>query len=258
MNKNRCILLICLFCLNSAWGNSITDSAWSYYDRRAEGSIGLVADSSNINKAMELFKRSLEANENDPVSATGLLQCYYYKGRFVYTDEIQKRRCFTKGIEIGETQMAQNPKTASLRYWTALLMGEEAKTKSKFTAAREGVATKFRNLMREALSLEPNYLNGMVHMYIARINHIAPRIPFLMPWPSKETSEKYFETALKKNPEKIIIRHFWAAFLKDTKRKGEAIGILQKLVEVKPSKSSLLEDTFELTEAEKLLTKLQQ
>ena len=91
MNK---IILIIIVCISFLFGvDSSFQAGVSFYDARSENSNGLVANSIQIDQAINEFKKVSQDQELD--AGIYLLRCYYFKGKFVEQTEKNKKNYLT-------------------------------------------------------------------------------------------------------------------------------------------------------------------
>ena len=55
----------------------------NFYDQRADKSIGLIADSNFIERAIDEFQKAINNPIDELDAGLFLLKCYYFKGKFV-------------------------------------------------------------------------------------------------------------------------------------------------------------------------------
>ena len=97
-------------------GNDELQTGIDYFNARAENAIGLQANSINVDKAIQIFESQLKQNKNTKAAGGYYLQCLNFKGRFVFIDANEKKKMFTKVIQVGNGLVLQFPKDGKIRF----------------------------------------------------------------------------------------------------------------------------------------------
>lgn len=113
-----------------------------------------------------------------------------------------------RAIRMGEEAIAADPNNPDAHYQSAHAVGRYAQRVGAFTALREGLAGKIRDLLEATLALDPDYVDAMLalggwHADIAAEGFVART----MYGGSEEEAVTLFERALELAPESRIVLH---------------------------------------------------
>lgn len=226
----------------------------NYYKKRAEIHTGLKVDSTNINKAIESFKKSLKTNNEE--SLEYLLECFYYKGAFVESEKSQQKQTWLTGKMLGEKAIKKYPKNKKILLWFIANYSKYGEAQGVVASAKNGLADKIKTYAERLLDLDPKFNDGAAYKLLGVINYKVPKIPLIISWPSKEKAENFLIKALKENPKSVSNLYYYAEFLVEEKRETEAKVLLNKIVKTKPRTSHLIEDMYDISMAKKLLSSI--
>jgi len=232
------ILNLILLNTNLALSPSTIGNFW--YQRRAEGSVGIYADPKPINNAIAFYLKAYKTNPNE-ANSVALLKCYYFKGSFVKSSLDEKKVIFNTGKNLGEKMTSIHPNSAPIKYWLAAHWGKWAKNYGVIHAAYMGVAEKISIYASEVISIDPEYndagglsILGMLHLY-------APYIPFVLTWPSNDIALQNLQKAELSAPT-IGNKYCLAqAYMKSGNEKKAKL-ILGNAAKLIPRKNKIVED----------------
>ena len=113
-----------------------------------------------------------------------------------------------RAIRMGEEAIAADPNNPDAHYQSAHAVGRYAQRVGAFTALREGLAGKIRDLLEATLALDPDYVHAMLalggwHADIAAEGFVART----MYGGSEEEAVTLFERALELAPESRVVLH---------------------------------------------------
>lgn len=222
-----------------------------WFDRRAQGANGDEADSEPINKALEHLDRAMSENPSETAAAY-LLRSYYVKGTYVPLSQAEKEDVFATGKKRGEKLIEQFPESVAVLYGYTSNLGRWAEVYGIFSAAREGVADRVRELCERMIEIDSTYAGGGPYRVLGILHQEAPYIPFILSWPSNEKAIKNLEKALEIAPQDPGNIYHYARVLNAVGRTEEALGQLEKLKDRTARESHRLEDRRILTKAKKL------
>lgn len=226
----------------------------AYYQKRAEKHEGLKVDSTNINLAIASFKKSL-ANNNEQ-SLEYLLECFYYKGAFVESEKSKQKQTWLTGKVLGEKAIKKYPKNKKILLWFIANYSKYGEAQGVVASAKNGLADKVKMYAEKLLALDPKFNNGAAYKLLGVLNYKVPKIPLLISWPSKAKAEEYLIKALKENPKSVSNLYYYAEFLVEEKRETEAKVLLNKIIKTSPRSSHLIEDSYDINMAKKLLSNI--
>ncbi len=113
-----------------------------------------------------------------------------------------------RAIRMGEEAIAADPNNPDAHYQSAHAVGRYAQRVGAFTALREGLAGKIRELLEATLALDPDYVDAMLalggwHADIAAEGFVART----MYGGSEDEAVTLFERALELAPESRLVLH---------------------------------------------------
>lgn len=113
-----------------------------------------------------------------------------------------------RAMRMGEEAIAADPNNPDAHYQSAHAVGRYAQRVGAFTALREGLAGKIRDLLEATLALDPDYVDAMLalggwHADIAAEGFVART----MYGGSEEEAVTLFERALELAPESRVVLH---------------------------------------------------
>lgn len=224
-----------------------------FYEQRATDADSFRAKPTNIDKAIEVFRQSLNHDTNPEQSAAYLLRSYYFKGMYTGLSEDQQQEVYDKGRIIGEAMMERFPDSVPIKFWYSANLGRWADTQGFVTAATSGTAKKLRRICEDIIELDPEYQGGGGYRILAQVHFHAPSIPLVMAWPSDDKALKFAEKALKISPEHPANRMLYTQILLEMDRHDEAEKQLQYILDMDPRPTHVVEDRYIKYRSRKLL-----
>lgn len=254
--KTKIVLIIIFNLLLTNINLALTPAALGdhWYNRRAEGSVGIYADKTPINNAIIYYQKAYNFYPNE-VNTVALLKCYYFKGSFVKSTQEERKVIFNAGKDLGEKMSIQYPNSAPIKYWLAAHWGKWAKNFGAIQAVYKGAAQKILTYSKAVVRLDPDYNDaggfnvlGLLHLY-------APHIPFVLTWPSHDFALQNLKKAVELAP---TIGNYYCLAQAYVKKgySDQAETLLKKILTVKPRKNKIVEDKNGLAKAEEALVEL--
>ena len=181
-----------MFLAADATAQSIEDANAAYAD-------GRFVEAADIGEA-------LGTSEGYTLAANSLAIYAHYEA-----SEEEFREVVDRAIRMGEEAISADPNNAEAHYQSAHAVGRYAQRVGAFTALREGLAGKIRDLLEAALAIEPDFVDAMLalggwHADLDAEGFIARR----MYGGSKEEAVVLFERALELAPESKVVLHAYA------------------------------------------------
>lgn len=226
-----------------------------FYQQRAAQADSFRASSTNINKAIDAFQRSLDTNINPSESAASLLKSYYFKGMFTGKSEDRRQKIYGEGRELGKNMMEKYPDSAPIKFWYGANIGRWAKVHGFVKAATNGIAKKLRRICKDIIEINPEYQGGGGYRILAQVHFYSPNIPLLMSWPSDEKALELIEKALNIAPDHPTNRMLYGEVLLEFDRHQEAKKQLQYIIETAPRSTHKVEDRYMQYRSRQLLNK---
>ena len=234
-------LLISLL-LAFSFGQSDFQKGVTHYNKRHEGCIEDRAKPMQIERAITYFENVLSNETNKKEAALYLLKSYYFKGKFAEEDKDLKKKILKKGKDFGLGLIEEFPNSVECRYWYLVNLGSWAEEYGIFAAAKEGVADQMKYHSGKIISLNPEYENGAGYLLLGAVHYKAPYIPFILSWPNNKEAIKYLRLAYDTGDVEIAQMVYLSQALHKGKRKDEAIFLIEKAMNVEPSKDNYASD----------------
>lgn len=165
-----------------------------YYGKRYSKDPSHRCHPENVLKSIQYFEKAIAEKSSREEAGQHLLWAYYYKGMFLCTGDQDKRKEYDKGKKLGEKLMKEFPDNVDIKFGYVANTGKWSEINGMFASAYDGVGGKIRDALEDALSINPDFENGLGYRLLALLNYKAPNVPIIMPWPCKE---KAFELAKK-------------------------------------------------------------
>ena len=226
-----------------------------FYDLRSKGAVGLQANPSYVDSAISNFSVAKNIKPNELEASIYLLKCYYFKGKFVFDNQDEKKHIFNKGKELGETLITSYPESPGAYYWYLVNLGSWSEEYGLIAAAREGAADIMFKYSNKIIELDKNYADGGGYFLLGAAHFKAPYIPFVLSWPNNKEAIKYLKKATETGEETASQTVYLAQALFKNKEKGRAINLLNNLLKKEKSSDHLIEDLEQHQKAKNLLVK---
>lgn len=223
-----------------------------YYENRSDNYSGLIASDENINKAIEIFEKTLDQDLNKD-AALYLLKSYYFKGEYCTQNIETKKRVFHKGKELGEIYIQKYSEEATFRYWYLVNLGSWAKAYGIISAAREGVSDIMREQSLEIIKIDKLYKDGGGYFMLGAVHFSSPYIPFLLSWPDNDVAVQYLTMAVETGQATLNQKNYLAQALYKQGKKIKAKTILVEVISSQPQDENLIEDINDIYEAKQIL-----
>ena len=250
--------LLIIFCLSMMIASAKADinKGVEYYQKRQEGSKGILASVENIDKAIEQFSSTLLTPESDKDAALYLLKSYYYKAEFAVQNKEEKKGVFNLGKTLGEKYIEKFPDSPEFRYWYLVNLGSWAQVYGILTAAREGVSDLMKIHSEKIIELDPTYRNGGGYFMLGAVHYKSPYIPFLLSWPDNDEAIKYLQLAVETGKAEMNQKNYLAQAVNKNGQHDKARKLLTEVINTEPDPANLVEDLDDIKEAKQLLEDL--
>lgn len=110
------------------------------------------------------------------------------------------------------------PQQSRVLVWRGIILASHAREAGGLSAL--GSAKEARKLLERAVELDPEGHNGSAWVTLGALYHRAPGWP--VAFGDAETADRMFRRALSIRPQGIDVNYYYAAFLQDEGRNGEA------------------------------------
>ena len=242
---------------NYAYSSSIIsfEKGVELYDLRSKQSVGLKANPVYIDSAISSFSTAKNIKSYQLEASIYLLKCFYFKGKYVFDNQEEKKNIFNKGKELGESLIRSYPKSPGAYYWYLVNLGSWSEEYGIIAAAREGAADIMFKYSNKIIELDKNYADGGGYFLLGAAHFKAPYIPFVLSWPNNKEAIKYLKKATETGEETASQTVYLAQALFKNKNKERAISLLQTLLKKKKSPDRLIDDLEQHQIAKNLLVK---
>ena len=224
------------------------------YNSRSENSSGLMAQPGQINKAIKAFNEAKKHPNYEIKASIYLLQCYYYKGKFVSQSDDEKKDIFNLGKVLGENLIEKYPESVAARYWYLVNLGSWSEVYGLFAAAKEGVADLMKEHSEKIIEMDPNYSDGGGYFMLGAVHLKSPYIPFVLSWPSNDKAVENLTNAYERGNSTPAQTVYLARALYKDGQKDKAIKLLSNLIIQPLSEDQPVEDYEQQAEAKGFLT----
>ncbi len=253
---------------------TVVAEADAHFARRSIGAIDEVANKTEVDAAITLYRYALALAPRDIETLARLLRALHFRGAYTGAGLEEKKVIFEEGRKLGQDavdRLEAEAKTAkgisriealrlvkgapSLYLWTAGHWGEWGLTRGKFAAARSGIAGKLRDLAQTVIDLDPLFEDAAGYRILGRLHSEAPKIIFITGWVSHARGIEYLRRAYQAGPLHPVTWYFLAEAILDHEpgKRDEAIRLLEMCANTPPRADTLLEDTRYATLARKQL-----
>ena len=128
-----------------------------------------------------------------------------------YLEDSEKKQLalFEEAAARGEEQMAKMPKYANGYYFHALALGRYSQGISVAKALAQGLGTKVRDALAQALTLDPNHADAHIALgafHAEVISKVGAMVGGLTYGAKKDDAVAHYEKAIKLNPDSAIAR----------------------------------------------------
>ena len=242
---------------NYAYSSSIIsfEKGVELYDLRSEQSVGLKANPVYIDSAISSFLKAKNIKSYELEASIYLLKCFYFKGKYVFDNQEEKKNIFNKGKELGESLIRSYPKSPGAYYWYLVNLGSWSEEYGIIAAAREGAADIMFKYSNKIIELDKNYADGGGYFLLGAAHFKAPYIPFILSWPNNKEAIKYLKKATETGEETASQTVYLAQAFFKNKDKDRAINLLNNLLKKEKSPDRLIDDLEQHQKAKNLLVK---
>ena len=258
--KRMLPVFLMLFVAVSLSANELIVKADSLYELRSQGfnEETMIADSMQIDQSIQAYKDAIESSQDEAKQEAvwKLMRAFYFKGHYCTDNVDLQKKIFDLGKEWGQTGLNEFPESIGVHLWTAILWGVWGEAYGTFAAAREGVAGKIREHSEKVIEIDPDYKQGAGYRVLGRLHFKAPKIPFILGWPSKKKAVEYLEKAYKISPDHIMTTQYLAEALWERGQKDRAVELMNRVITMDRS-VGLVEDAVAKKSAKKILEEWQ-
>jgi hypothetical protein len=254
------------------------DAAWLH---RAEGHQGARAAAAPIGEAIAAYDRALQARHDCLECSWKLLRALHFQGQFVARSKEDKQAIFDRGRKIAEAALdllatrkvgsrekmdaltpaavakacAGVPEAIAVHLWGGIHWALWGDVFGHIPAARQGVGDKVRRYSEVVIAIDERYEHAGGHRLLGRLHTLAPHIPLITGWVSRDTAVGELRKAYAIAPDYPLNGVFLAdALLRfQSEHANEARDILRKVSARPPNADDAVEDEDAIAQAKQLL-----
>ncbi len=228
----------------------------NYFIARSENAKGLQANAINVDKAIVVFESYVKQNKQLQVSGGYCLQCYNFKGRFVFISDSDKLKAYSKTIVLGNDLVKKFPKDGKIRFELTSAIALSAEINGIMKSVDDKVMPQLLYHTKMLIETDSMYNNGGGWKFDAGLNYKTPYIPIIMTWPNKDRAETVMKKVLKYFPTDVGANFYYAEALFENNKKKLAKIYFELAVKFPSRKDFLIEDEFFKVKSKKYLAKL--
>ncbi|MEP5613860.1 MAG: tetratricopeptide repeat protein [Cyclobacteriaceae bacterium] len=228
---------------------SYYETGESFYNRRGENAIGLVADKKLINTALKNYKKA----KKTPQTIAAIMRAYEYKASYTELSKKKRKGIYRLAIKMGKQALQKYPDHVSIKYYYMANLGRWGQSVSLIKAHKKGVVDQVREITSEIMKADSVFDESGSQRILGAIHLKAPNIPLVLTWPSDEIALQLLGSAYRLSPDNVGNCKLYAEALLELDRNNEAKSVLQEIVQRAPRKSRFVEDSKNIDEAKRLL-----
>ncbi|MFZ5519327.1 MAG: hypothetical protein ACOY90_22030 [Candidatus Zhuqueibacterota bacterium] len=256
----KAVLLTCIvffaFSLN-AIAQDLMQEADGFWEQRGDNfnTTTLLADSTNINKAISMYKKYLSAatGAQKEEATWKLIRAYYFKGQYTTKDSELRKKIYDLGKDLGTQALIEFPESAGINLFLAIVWGVWGEEYGIMQAAKNGVAGKIKLYCESAAAVDSTFDEAGAYRVLGRVYFKAPKIWPILRWPSKETAVQILEKAHTLAPQNLITKQFLAEALYSQNKSARAISLMKEILAATETAEGIAEDADTKNEAKALL-----
>lgn len=228
----------------------------NYFNARSENAKGLQANAINVDKAILIFESLIKQNKHLQVAGGYCLQCYNFKGRFVYVTDADKSKSYAKSIKLGNELVKKFPKDGKIRFELTSAIALAAEINGVMKSLDDKVMPQLIYHTKMLIETDSMYNNGGGWKIEAGLNYKTPYIPLVITWPDKNKALVIMKKVLKYFPTDVGANFYYAEALYENGQKSLAKIYFELAIKLPSRKDFMIEDEFFKVKAKKYLAKL--
>ena len=172
----------------------------------------------------QLVQATLASAPNDYGALWRAARLYFWLSDDPNVSSDQRSKWGQQGWDLAEHAIAVNPNDVARHYWAAVTMGNYALGLGLMKALAKGMEGKFKERLKRAGELGPQYEHGAIDLAWGRFYD-------KLPWPKRDRkkAQQYLRGALQTHPKNLRARVFLAQSLMDDDQLPEAKKLLEEV-----------------------------
>jgi hypothetical protein len=213
----------------------------------------VLPDTTQVDQAISYFRNSLQQDSSKAAAGYYLLRAIYFKGVHASSDHDEQYNIFQQGRELGQELHDRHPDDARIMYWYAANLAKWAEVTGVVAAAKNGTASKLRDLAQQMIETDSLYQGGGGYRLLAQVHYYTPRIPLVLRWPSLDEAEQLAEKALETSDKHPANYYIYAQILEALDHHDKAHTYAQKVIALPLREGYEVEDNHLNELAEELI-----
>jgi len=179
----------------------------------------------------QLVQAALARAPNDYGVLWRAARVYFWLSDDPNASSDQRSKWGQQGWDLAERAIAVNPNDVAGHYWAAVTMGNYALGLGLMKALAKGMEGKFKERLKRAGELGPQYEHGAIDLAWGRFYD-------KLPWPKRDRkkAQQYLRGALQAHPDNLRARVFLAQSLMEDDQAPEAKRLLDEVAAAQPGK----------------------
>ena len=179
----------------------------------------------------ELVQATLARAPNDYGVLWRAARLYFWLSDDPTATSDQRSRWGQQGWDLAEHAITVNPNDVAGHYWAAVCMGNYALGLGVVKALAKGMEGKFKERLKRAGELNPQYEHGSIDVAWGRFYD-------KLPWPKRDRgkAQEHLRHVLEAHPEHLRARVFLAASLMEDDHPADAKRLLDEVAAAQPGK----------------------
>ncbi len=255
----------------------------AHYRRRSDARHGDVADSREIDAALDAYEAAMKKNRGDRNVKWKYLRATYFKAEYTGLPAARRASLYERAIPIADDAVGDERRRAAQKtggapstvepaeigkaltgdttagetfFWNSVTWGQWALVHGKVSAVRQGVAGRIRDDARITIAIDPKLEDGGGYRVLGRLHAVSPKVIFFTGWVDREEGLRNLHRALDVAPGNLVNKFFLAEAMQEfTEDKAAAVDLLKEVVAATPHPDHLIEDARIQADAQRDLQK---
>lgn len=206
-------------------------------------------DITMIENSIMCYSNALQNYTND-VLLYKYVKAIDFKLHYLVNDSNIREKAYKSLIYILEKNYEKYKNSKYMNFALSLVWGRYGEELGGVKAAKNGIVSKVKFYTEKLYSIDKSFEDYAACLILGRMNYKAPKIPFLLNWPSLEKSEKYLKEALE-NTDSIAAKFYLAETLYKLEKYTEAKKLFNEVLKTIPKTENYLEDLEIINECQK-------
>ena len=233
-----------------------------HFAERARNAADAGCDPTEVNAALESYRRAVAADPDSLAARTGVLRSLFFRGGFCSESTAEQKQSFEDAKRFADESQGRLERRAGARirrdrpepfravegaaalvFWCGVAWGQWS-VDHKVAAAWQGAGGRIRDLAETAVALAPDYEQGAPHIVLGRLHTESPRIPLVTGFVSRKKGLEQLRKAVSLSPGNSVAQWFLAVAIlaHEPASRVEAVRLLRACASAPPRADYLVED----------------